>query len=174
MKYGIMIVAFVALTVFCLGTNVYGEEVPSLTEFGEKVKELVLQYYPKAEVSVTGKEIAFEYGARDFMIHDMNKMGMWEEEAYETKGPERKLFAGKNKKESGIVGYIEIMPGKHLYATTRPQTLDRLYFKTLMLAPESEKKDCFLMVDLDYPDTVNEEFLKKFTKLANEFEKYLK
>ena len=55
-----------------------------------------------------------------------------------------------------------------------PQTLDRLYFKVLMLAPESTKFDSTLIVDLKFPNTADPEFLAKFKELINGFEAYLK
>jgi hypothetical protein len=52
-----------------------------------------------------------------------------------------------------------------------PQTFDKRYFRVLLLAPYSPKRDAHLIVHLAYPRDVHPEFLKQFTELVNGIEK---
>ncbi len=54
-----------------------------------------------------------------------------------------------------------------------PQTFDNRYFRLLLMAPYSRQSDAHLYVHLAYPGNVSPDFLKEFTGLVNEFERYL-
>ncbi len=76
----------------------------------------------------------------------------------------------------GILCDITFMKGPHLSAlkgAESTQTIDKLYFKVLVMAPYSAKLDAHLQVHLSYPGNVASDFVKEFTGLVNEFQKYV-
>ncbi|MFC2156579.1 hypothetical protein ACFLT9_01950 [Acidobacteriota bacterium] len=149
--------------------------LPDLMDFSRELKELVLKYYPKADISETDISLKFEYETREFTVHAPLKTGGWSEIAHKVKGPRNVVYNEESsQRESGIVGTVSLEPQQYIAQITRPQTLDYSYFKHLMLAPESKKFECHLMADLKYPYETREAFVKAFTELVNSFEKYLK
>jgi hypothetical protein len=133
-----------------------------LKGFYSQVQILVHKYYPNATSSFLRENIHFEHDTRIFIVHEMDKMGRWQDPSDE-RGP----------KPGGIYCDMSLEPGRFEGAAMVPQTFDRYYFKVLLLAPYSAKRDAHLTARLVYPANVDQEFLKQFTDLVNGFEKYL-
>src|SRR3989338_2404647 len=76
-------------------------------------------------------------------------------------------------KDGGILGDVTIVPGKYQGQPTLGPNglaeLDRHHFKTLLMASYNSKKDVHLWARLDYPQTVNTEFLKRYKELISGF-----
>jgi hypothetical protein len=68
---------------------------------------------------------------------------------------------------------LRLQPGRYLSSIRRPQTIDRCYFKLLMLAPEPSHGAFHLLADLKYPDTAPKEFVEEFAALVQRFENHL-
>lgn len=110
-------------------------------------------------------EIEFEYKTREYEVYEPQKNGR--DTFSSKKGPE-KWGAGKG--AGGIIGRLKIRPGPYMASRTRPQTIDYHYFKELLLASYSEKKDCHIEAELLYPGTADPKFVEEFTTLINGFE----
>jgi hypothetical protein len=55
----------------------------------------------------------------------------------------------------------------------KEQSLDNKFYKRLLMAPYSAKKDVHLWVALEYPPDANDDFLKQFRALITDFDKYI-
>ena len=138
---------------------------PNIEKLSVKVESLVKAYYPESKILATDSEIEFEYKTRDYDVYEPRKDGG--NDFLSKKGPEK---GGIGKGTGGIVGRIKIKPGPYMASRTRPQTIDYHYFKELLLAPYSEKKNCHIETELIYPGTVDPKFVEEFTNLINDFE----
>jgi hypothetical protein len=107
-------------------------------------------------------KIHFEYDTRVFIVHEAYKTGEWQDPR-EERGP----------KPGGILCDITLQKGQYQGAAAAPQTFDKRYFKVLLMAPYSSKRDVHLYVRLSYPGNVSSDFLKEFADLVNGFEKYV-
>ncbi len=123
---------------------------------------LVLKYYPDAKTELTQHTIRFEARTRRFMVHEQLKTGEWQD-AHETIGPQR----------GGVVGNMELRPGKYLGAAVVPQAFDKRYYTLLVLAPYSHASDAHLYTHLLYPGDASKVFLSEFTDLVTRFAEYL-
>ncbi len=147
--------------------------LPSLQKFGHEIETLLRTYYPDASVSVTDQKIEFTYDTMEFSVHHSLMTGEWQP-AVKTEGPKRPSVIDRRlNKHGGILGSLELHPGRYDGQAILPQTFDVRYFKTLGLAPESAKHHCYLYAHLSYPDTVDPAFLSAFSELVNRFEQYL-
>jgi hypothetical protein len=108
-------------------------------------------------------KIQFEFNTRLFIIHLPLKTGEWQD-PWEERGP----------RKGGILGTIELRDGDYTGAAMVPQTIDRLYYSIIVLAPYSKKHDFHLYVHLSVPKQEGKpEFNKEFIELVNAFESKL-
>ena len=135
---------------------------PALKRFYSELKTLFRKHYPQATSHLLKDSIHFESDARVFIVHEATMTGDWQD-PWETRGP----------KPGGILCDIRLNKGNYQEQVVAPQTFDTRYFKTLLLAPYSEKHDTHIVVHLSYPRNVKEDFLRQFTELVNEFGKYV-
>ena len=143
---------------------------PDLKPFLKEVTALVKKHYPDATVTLSDQTIHFEFNTRKFMIHTSLPNGVWQE-AREHVGPKREGL--RSEKKSGIMGDIEWYSGPYRGMAAAPQSFDEKYFTRLFMAPETQKHDAYLHVNLKYPTDVPEDFLKDFQSLVNDFEKHI-
>lgn len=137
-------------------------ENPALKRFYSELRMLFRKHYPKATSHLLKDKIHFEHDTRVFIVHEALKTGEWQD-PWETRGP----------KPGGILCDITLQDGQYQGAAVVPQTFDKRYFKVLLMAPYSAKRDVHLYVHLSYPRNVSDDFLKQFTELVNDFEKYV-
>ena len=138
---------------------------PALQSFYFQLQKAFHRHYPQATSHLLKNKIHFEHDTRVFLVHELLKTGEWHDPV-ETRGP----------KPGGILCDITFMNGPYLSAlkaTEIPQTLDKRYFKVLVMAPYSAKLDTHLEVHLSYPGNVSGDFVKEFTELVKEFQKYV-
>gem|GEM_PF-1484488 len=135
---------------------------PALKRFYSELKTLFRKQYPQATSHLLKDNIHFESDTRVFIVHESTMTGDWQD-PWETRGP----------KSGGILCDIRFQKGKYQGQAVTPQTFNKRYFKTLLLASYSEKRDAHIVVQLSYPRNVNEDFLRQFTELVNEFGKYV-
>lgn len=158
---GLALLAFVC-TVPATPTRAQEDETPlqnpALKKLYQELRLLFAKRYPKFTSHLLKDKIHFERDTRIFLIHEANKTGAWQDPR-ETRGPMR----------GGILCDITIQKGPYEGALAVPQTLDKHYFKVLVMAPVLEKHDAHVLVHLAYPADTSEEFLKEFTKLVNDF-----
>lgn len=133
---------------------------PSLKRLYSEIRTVLLKHYPKATSHLLKDKIHFEHDTRVFIVHEAYKTGEWQD-PWEERGP----------KPGGIHCDLTLHQGRYEGAAVVPQTFDKRYFRVLLLAPYSPKRDAHLVVHLAYPRDVNPEFLKQFTELINGFEK---
>jgi RNA polymerase sigma factor (sigma-70 family) len=135
---------------------------PQLKPLLEEVRKFVEKRYPKATVTLRGQTIHFEFNTRQFMIHDPDLLGEWQD-AHEETGP----------RKGGIHGDIELRAGEYMGMAAVPQTFDKRYFTLLMTALYSRKLDQHLFVLLKYPRDVPKDFVKELEQLLTGFEKHV-
>jgi len=135
---------------------------PALERFYSELRTLFRKHYPKATSHLLKDKIHFEHDTRVFIVHEAYKTGEWQD-PWEERGP----------KPGGILCDITLQKGQYQGAAVAPQTFDKRYFKVLLMAPYSSKRDVHLYVHLSYPGNVSTDFLKEFTDLVNGFEKYV-
>lgn len=85
------------------------------------------------------------------------------QDAHETIGPQR----------GGVVGNMDLRSRKYLGAAAVPQTFDKRYFTSLVMAPYSDARDAHLYTYLLYPADARRAFLSEFTDLVTRFADYL-
>jgi hypothetical protein len=135
---------------------------PVMKRFYAEMKMLVRRNYPKATSHLLKNNIHFEHDTMLFIVHIPLKSGEWQD-PQEERGPNA----------NGILCDITLESGRYGGQAVVPQTLEGPYFQTLLMAPYSSNRDEHLYVRLRYPNDVNAAFLKEFSKLVNDFEKYL-
>ena len=116
----------------------------------------------KATSHLLKDQIHFEHDTRVFLVHEPLKTGDWQDPR-ETRGP----------KPGGILCEITLQKGEYRGAAVVPQTFDKRYFKVLVMASYSPKRDVHIYVHLSYPGNVSTDFLKEFADLVNGFETYV-
>ncbi len=131
---------------------------PSVKRLYSCLRPLFLKHYPQAVSEVRADRLHFEHDTRTFLIHVPLKTGEWQEAA-EVRGPNRR----------GIVCNIQLVEGKYNGQAVLPQTIDERYFKTLVTAVASQRRDAYLYVHLSYPDGVGREFMREFTGVLDRF-----
>lgn len=162
--------SLILLTLLCftsslssVGTAQPGAQHRSrLNRFYPELRTLFLRYYPKVTSHLLDEKIHFEQDTRVFILHEPQKTGEWQDPS-ETRGP----------KPGGVFCDIELREGKYNGAAGLPQTFDKRYFKVLVMAAYSQKHNAHLYLHLYYPDNARDEFLKQFSELVNDWEKYL-
>jgi hypothetical protein len=135
---------------------------PALKRFYAELQTLFRKEYPEVTSDFLKDEIRFEFNTRVFIVHETDMTGRWQDPS-EERGPN----------PGGILCDITLKSGPYDGQIVVPQTFDEHYFKVLVLAPNSAKQDKYLMVHLYYPQNVSPDFLKRFTELVNDFDKYL-
>jgi len=135
---------------------------PALERFYSELRTLFRKHYPKATSHLLKDQIHFEHDTHVFLVHEPLKTGDWQDPR-ETRGP----------KPGGILCDITLRKGEYRGAAVVPQTFDKRYFKVLVMASYSPKRDVHLYVHLSYPGNVGTDFLKEFADLVNGFEKYV-
>ena len=135
---------------------------PALKPLYSELRILFRKYYPEATSHLLKDEIHFEHETRIFIVHEPLRTGEWQD-PWPERGPQR----------GGILCDLTLQKGKYPGAAAVPQTFDKRYFKLLVMAPYSSKRDVHLYVHLSFPADVKSDFLKEFTALVDDFEKYL-
>jgi hypothetical protein len=135
---------------------------PGLKRLYSELRTLFQQHYPKATSHLLKDKIHFEHDTRAFIVHEPTKTGEWQD-PWETRGPKR----------GGILCDIELRKGKYEGAAMVPQTFDKRYFKALLMAPYSSRREVHLYIHLSYPADAKADFLKQFTDVVNDFGSYL-
>ncbi|MBV8878881.1 MAG: hypothetical protein JO332_02845 [Planctomycetaceae bacterium] len=149
----------VALVTVGLGATAAAAPGKDLSPFFDAVRALVEKHYPKAAVTAKAARLTFEFNTRKYMVHEPLKTGEWQD-AHEELGPQK----------GGVVGEIDVVPGRYEGAAVVPQGVDKRYFVLWFAAPSSEKLGVHLLVHLKYPPNAPKEFLKDFTELVEKFE----
>ncbi|HUR46473.1 MAG TPA: hypothetical protein VMZ27_11405 [Candidatus Saccharimonadales bacterium] len=135
---------------------------PQFKRLQMELHTLFKKHYPKVTAHSIRDSFYFEYDTRIFLIHDRYLTGEWQD-PQENRGPN----AG------GIICGITLQKGPYKGQAKTPQTLDKFYYDILVLTPYSSKHDIHLLANLSYPKNPPLVFLKEFTALVNDFEKYL-
>lgn len=136
-----------------------------------EVQQLVRQYYPEAIVSVSydkkrdAETIHFEYNTYPILMRYRDKNGEWEAPK-EVQGP----YVG------GIWCNMTLEKGR--YAGTVAGAEDGVTelgpdFYSHLIAPYSKKLDRNMKVTLRFPGGTPPEFMKQFSALVKDFEKYV-
>jgi hypothetical protein len=136
---------------------------PDLKPLLAEVRKLVEKHYPKATVTLKDQTIHFEFNTRNFMIHELTRLGDRWQDAGEEPGPQ----------PGGIYCDIRLQPGEYRGAAVLPARFDKRYFTLSLSAPYSKKLDRHLYIELKYPSNVRPEFLKEFEQLTEEFETHV-
>lgn len=132
---------------------------PRLKKLYSDLRTLVNHHYPDATIHWLRNKISFEFNTRVFIIHVPLKTGEWQD-PWEQRGP----------KKGGIYGIIELRDGLYRGAAMVPQTFDKRYYSTVLMAPYSEEHDCHLYVHLYTPRLESKaDFIKEFSELVNGF-----
>src|SRR5262245_11085322 len=130
--------------------------------FYREVRAVVRRYYPEATSHQLGAKLHFEHDTRVFVVHEPLKTGEWQD-PWEERGP----------KSRGIIGDMQVLPGRWQGAAVVPQSFDRRYFTHLLMAPYSAELDAHLHVSIKYPRAVPDGFLKKVRELWPRFDRYV-
>ena len=160
----LLLLSFVCALIAAPTSAAEGETLqnPALERFYSELRTLFRKYYPKATSHLLKDTIHFEHDTRVFLVHEPLKTGDWQDPR-ETRGP----------KPGGIVCDITLQKGEYRGAAVVPQTFDKRYFKVLVMASYSPKRDVHIYVHLSYPGNVSTDFLKEFADLVNGFETYV-
>jgi hypothetical protein len=146
------------------GRATEGEQLrnSAIKQFYWELQAVFRKHYPKVTHHWLGDKIHFECDTQVFIVHEPRKTGEWQGPS-EERGP----------KSGGILCDMTLQKGEYRGQASVPRTLDRPYFKVLLMAPYSSKQDAHLKSHLCYPQGVSADFLKQFTELANDFGKYV-
>ena len=160
----LLLLSFVCALIAAPTSAAEGETLqnPALERFYSELRTLFRKHYPKATSHLLKDQIHFEHDTRVFLVHEPLKTGDWQDPR-ETRGP----------KPGGILCDITLQKGEYRGAAVVPQTFDKRYFKVLVMASYSPKRDVHIYVHLSYPGNVGTDFLKEFADLVNGFETYV-
>jgi len=164
LNFVLLVVSFLFALIAAPTSAAEGETLqnPALERFYSELRTLFRTHYPKATSHLLKDQIHFEHDTRVFLVHEPLKTGDWQDPR-ETRGP----------KPGGILCDITLQKGEYRGAAVVPQTFDKRYFKVLVMASYSPKRDVHLYVHLSYPGNVSSDFLKEFAELVSGFEKYV-
>ena len=125
-----------------------------------ETEKLVKIYYPRAKFKRTGNKLHFEFKSRIDLVRPAEKNG-------EAQPEQQEVVADWG----GIVGDLELKPGKYTGAENMPLLLkNRSSYEVYLNSPYSEKFDSCLSVRLAYPFDANIDFLKLFKDNCLSFE----
>jgi hypothetical protein len=155
MRKTILLTALLAMT----AQPAQSDDAPKeLNALYDRVQKVISTTYPKATFERNGTLFTAKYKTRKFMIHLPLKTGEWQE-ARETEGPDR----------GGIMCSIQYSKGKFMGAAMVPQTFDRFYYQSHLMAPYNKKLDAHLIAHLNYPANTPPEVLTQWTKTVESF-----
>lgn len=130
----------------------------SVAEAYDRIEQTVLKQYPKATVKRENGFLLISYNTRKFMVHNRLKTGEWQT-AVEQEGPDN----------GGILCSVSGAPGPWTGAAMVPQTFDYRYYQSLLMAPYSKSNNYHLTAHLNYPDNVNQAFVRDFREAVSKF-----
>jgi hypothetical protein len=142
-----------------------------LDRYSRPIGNLVKKYYPEATVSVSHDEklkadtLHFEYNTQRILMRYRNKDGSWQEPEFVI-GP----YVG------GIWCDVVLQKGRYKGDTENAEegvTEAGPDFYSYLVTPYSKKQDRHLTIKLRYPGGTPPEFLKQFTALAKDFERFV-
>lgn len=119
-------------------------------------ENLTKEFYAKAKLKKAKDTIHAEYKVRPWEINTASNV-------FED-GPNWGGILYDVKLQSGPYAGVHVVPKKFNEYST---------FHVELFAPYSKKFDCHLLSRISYPFDVNQEFLKRFKKLVEDFEQYL-
>lgn len=160
--YGLGSLAFFAFFAQASAQKAYGASDFDISRLYQEIRLAVLRHYPEASAHHLNRKIHFEHNTRIFIIHEPRKNGQWQD-PWETRGPNK----------GGVYCDAEIRNGKYGGAAGVPQTMNKRYFRLLLLAPYSEKLDAHLYIHLKIPRDVPDGFLEDLIGIFNGFEAYV-
>ena len=134
------------------------EPDPQLRQFYNDLRMVVLRHYREASTHQLDGKFHAEHDTRIYLIH-LPRLTGDVQDASEVRGPKR----------GGVLCDVLVQNGNYGGMAAVPQTFERHYFKSLMLAPYSAQRDQHITVHLSYPADVKPEFLKEFTAAVNRF-----
>jgi uncharacterized protein YbaP (TraB family) len=129
-------------------------ENPCLKQVYQDISKLILEFYPKAKVVGDGYKIHFEYKAHPYTSVYSNLAEL---------APEN----------GGILGDIELKPGKYAGNEPLPHEQNQYRYNTLLMAPFSQKHNCQLYSALSYPPDALTDFLERYKDVINNFDSEL-
>jgi hypothetical protein len=150
--------SIVVLTLPCAAAEPPPAHERTLREVYVELDRLFHRYYPRVTSELSNDAVHFEYGTRDFLIHEPRKTGEWQD-ARPERGPNR----------GGILCAIEVRKGRYPGAAVVPQTFDKRYFRLWVAAPYSARRDEHLYVHLSYPPDADVAFLERFVDIVASF-----
>lgn len=121
-------------------------------ELYKAVKELVLEYFPKAKVSTEGGQLHFEY-----RVHPMQNTFTNRIEPAPDMG--------------GILGDVQLTAGPYHGKEPLPKEQNQILFVVLSLSGSSKTHDDHTFARLCYPPDTIQEFLDRFKALVQDIDK---
>ncbi len=134
------------------------ESDPQLRQFYNELRQVMIRHYREASTHQLNGRFHAEHNTRIYLIHLPQLVGDVQDPS-EVRGPKR----------GGVLCDVQVYNGNYGGMAAVPQTFERHYFKSLMLAPYSSQRDQHIILHLSYPPDVKPEFLQEFTKAVNAF-----
>ncbi len=125
-------------------------------KLSDMFEKLTKEFYEKAKLKKAKDTIHAEYKVRPWEINTASNV-------FED-GPNWGGILYDVKLQSGPYAGVHVVPKKFNEYST---------FHVELFAPYSKKYDCHLLSRISYPFDVNQDFLKRFKKLVEDFEQYL-
>ena len=125
-------------------------------KLSDMFEKLTTEFYLKAKFKKAKDSIHAAYKVRPWEINTASNV-------FED-GPDWGGILYDVKLQSGPYAGVHVVPKKFNEYST---------FHVELFAPYSKKFDCHLLSRIAYPFDVNQEFLKRFKKLVEDFEQYL-
>jgi hypothetical protein len=128
---------------------------PHWDKLSAMVRNLVLEFYPKAKIKESKNQLHAEYKSRMYDITSTNKTEL---------GPDW----------GGLVFDMELKQGPYAGVDAVPKKFNEYsYYHVELFAPYSKQYDRHLLTKIYYPFDVPQDFLKRFKKLVEDFEQYM-
>ena len=178
MKYPIISIALTIapLLVLFLGSpgsrgddDTKSKSLPVAAQLTKKLETLFEKYYPQASMSNNG--VNGLYFGYEVTTYDFSSTGK--------KGGKREADKRDGPKKGGILCKVYANTGPYrgqlALGSAKPDRvlqhlLDRKVYKQLLMAPYHPKSDTSLWVSLQYPEDVDEAFLKSFRQIMADFQ----
>lgn len=120
------------------------------TELADRIKKVVRQYYPDAQIAQDNGNFTASHGTMMFTVHRVMRDGEILEKTHQEVGPNHR----------GFILSLSVQDGKYEGAAVVPQTLRRPYWQTYIDRPSTEDGQGHHVINFSYGSRLNEEFKK--------------
>lgn len=120
-------------------------------ELTSRISELILEYYPEAEIAQDNGNLNAKYGTMIFTVHGQRKAGRIPEKTHQVEGPNFK----------GFMFSIFIKNGEYVGQALVPQTINERYWQTYIDRPPTDDGNSHYVINFSYGSGLDRKFMSE-------------